>query len=167
MGTERFRERGEHRFDFLEEVLIECPGCGGCAVHRAIDPTQGNDPMSPRRLLCRGCGYSRDWTRSSLVRGTTGAPIDDYFELPLWLQMRCCGDFIWEYNEAHLSFLEGYLGARLRERSKDEDGNGWSNQSVASRLPPWMKKGSNRAEVVRWRWRRCARSSRASADCSS
>jgi hypothetical protein len=73
---------------------------------------------------------------------------DDYFGLPLWLQIPCCGEVLWAYNERHLSLLEGFVAARLRERSRDER-YGWSNRSLPSRLPPWIKSGKNREHVLK------------------
>jgi hypothetical protein len=73
---------------------------------------------------------------------------DDYFELPLWLQTPCCGEVLWAYNERHISFLEDFVGARLRERVRDGK-YGWSNRSLASRLPAWIKSAKNRDEVMK------------------
>jgi len=153
MGTdrERFREHGERRLDFIDEVLVECPRCQECAVHRPVGPVEdrpGAMIFAPRRLVCSSCGYTKDWAERSLVGLSSTEPFDDYFALPIWLQERCGGEVIWAYNERHLSFLESYLGARLRERSADPE-HGWSNRSMASRLPAWMKKASARDDVVR------------------
>lgn len=147
----RFHERETHPLDFVDEVLVECPRCGGCAVHRPIgdvDGTPGALLFAPRRLSCGTCGYSKDWARDGLARHSTRGPVDDYFDLPLWLVESCCGKTIWVYNERHLAFLEGYLGARLRDRSKNEVG-AWQNESLASRLPAWMKSAANRDDVLR------------------
>jgi hypothetical protein len=73
---------------------------------------------------------------------------DDYFELPLWLQTPCRGEALWAYNDHHLSFLENLVGARLRERGRHEK-YGWSNGSLISRLPTWIKAGKNRADVLK------------------
>lgn len=77
-----------------------------------------------------------------------GAPVDWFFHFPLWLQIPCCSEILWAYNPEHLQFLESYVGALLRERARDEE-HGWSNQSLASRLPSWIKSFKNRAGVLK------------------
>jgi hypothetical protein len=54
---------------------------------------------------------------------------------------------LWAYNAAHLSFLEAYVGAKLRGHRRDPEW-GWSNQSLESRLPGWMTAASNRPAVL-------------------
>jgi hypothetical protein len=68
-------------------------------------------------------------------------------QLPLWLQTDCCGHTLWSYNDKHLSFIEAYVSAELRERSADE--YGWSNRSLASRLPQWIKSGKHRDQILK------------------
>ena len=73
--------------------------------------------------------------------------LDNHFGLPLWLQMRCCGELLWAYNAEHLAFLEAFVGARLRERRRSAE-YGWSNGALASRLPAWLKSRKHREEVL-------------------
>jgi hypothetical protein len=103
--------------------------------------------FAPRRLTCMSCSYAKDWASREIARHWRDAR-DDYFELPLWLQTPCCGEVLWAYSERHLTFLEDFVGARLRERVRDEK-YGWSNKSLASRLPSWMKSGKNRDEILK------------------
>jgi hypothetical protein len=73
-----------------------------------------------------------------------GGPYDPYFGLPLWLRRRCCGGrTLWAYNVAHLDLLEGYVGARLRERPVPA-----GSQTLLERLPGWMKAAGNRDELL-------------------
>lgn len=69
--------------------------------------------------------------------------MDWYFRLPLWLQIECCGETLWAYNEKHLEFIERYVAAKLRVRTPN------TNKSLASRLPQWIKSAKNRNEVLR------------------
>jgi hypothetical protein len=57
------------------------------------------------------------------------------------LQTPCCGEALWAY-------YDDFVRARLRERQRDPK-YGWSNRSVASRLPQWMKAGKNREVVLK------------------
>ncbi|MFI8685911.1 hypothetical protein [Rossellomorea sp. NPDC077527] len=61
----------------------------------------------------------------------------------MWLTTNCCGDTLWAYNKEHLIFLESYVGALVRERVPN------INQSVASRLPGWIKSVKNRDAVLK------------------
>jgi hypothetical protein len=61
----------------------------------------------------------------------------------LWLRVNCCGHVLWAYNKQHLDFLEGYVTASLRERQPN------INQSLASRLPYWIKSTKNREQLIK------------------
>ncbi|MBL8665661.1 MAG: hypothetical protein JNM29_22690 [Candidatus Odyssella sp.] len=131
---------------FLGEVLVVCPRCAGPAVSKRRDPA-ARDTLAPRRLVCRRCGHLQE-SRPPSVSGLARTGHDDYFRLPLWLATPCCGELLWAFNARHLAALEAYALADLRERRRDP-AQGWSNQSLASRLPKWVKAAKNRAEVGR------------------
>lgn len=144
---ERFRDTGEGIYSFMDETLVVCPQCSGCAVSRQMAETDPPGWFSPRRLTCRRCSFAKDWAKREIARGWYRI-CDDYFELPLWLQTPCCGEILWAYSDRHLSFLEDLVGARLRERVRHER-YGWSNSSLTSRLPAWLKSGKNRRDVLK------------------
>ena len=91
-------------------------------------------------MVCPSCAYHKVCDGTSI---TTGESVDWYFRLPLWLQVPCCGEVLWAYNERHLIFLEEYVGSFLRERHPNK------NRSLASRLPSWMKEAQNRDAVLK------------------
>jgi len=113
------------------------------------------------RVACINCGHSKEWecslpgvcmwaNRSSLfTKGVIviGDSVDWYFHLHLWLKAPCCRNEVWAYNYEHLEWLEKYIGADLRER-KENNTWGWSNQSLASRLPKWLKSSKNRIKII-------------------
>jgi hypothetical protein len=141
----RFEDTRDQVDSFMDETLVVCPQCSGRAISRR---RHGESPAGwfvPRRLVCDSCSFVKDWASNGIERGWYRAH-DDYFDLPLWLQTPCCGGTLWAYNERHLEFLEAFVGARLRERVRDGE-HGWSNKSLASRLPSWMKAAKNRDEV--------------------
>ena len=72
-----------------------------------------------------------------------GGNFDWYFRFPLWLEISCCGETLWAYNEKHLEFIEKYVAAKLRERVPN------INKSLASRLPDWIKRAKNRDEILK------------------
>lgn len=144
---DRFLTTSGSIYSYMDETLVVCPQCSGRAISRQVDKDAQSGWFAPRRLTCTACSYAKDWAS----RGITGHwrdQHDDYFELPLWLQTPCCGDVLWAYSERHLAFLEDFVGARLRERVRDET-YGWTNASLASRLPTWMKAAKNRDEVLK------------------
>ena len=143
MAAERFEDTGQAARDFIDEVLVTCPRCGQCAVSRPRD-SGTTDPFAARRLTCAGCTYiaERDDRRYAVGEGT-----DPHFHLSLWLQEPCCGRVLWAHNAEHLDFLAGFVGATLRERSRGE--YGWSNRSLASRLPAWMTSAKHRGDVLK------------------
>lgn len=103
----------------------------------------------PRRLVCRGCGTTRDWVaRQTRPRGgaligvALGGPNDPFFGRPLWLQAPCCGRLLWAYNGRHVGVLRSYVAADVRERTGPTMG-------MFDRLPAWIKKANHRTEVLK------------------
>ena len=140
----RLADTGEFLYSFLDEVLVACPRCSACAFSRLVGDASGWS--APRRLTCPRCVHTEDWDGKRFQQDERAAR-DPHFTLPLWLQAPCCGETLWAYNAAHLDFLAAYVGATLRERKPDQ--YGWSNRSLTSRLPTWMKVRKHRAEVLR------------------
>ncbi|MEW9555880.1 hypothetical protein [Nonomuraea sp. NPDC050783] len=148
---DRFRDRRERKYgyDFIDEVLVRCPRCDGCAVvlARPGSPEDGEAApgvMDPhRRLHCPGCGYCKDEQAGPAV---VGGPVDPFFRRPVWLQASCRGHVLWAYNARHLDLLETYVAAKLRERGRLAAG---APASLVERLPTWLKAARNRAEVLR------------------
>ncbi|MEU8109269.1 hypothetical protein AB0C18_36740 [Nonomuraea muscovyensis] len=165
MSESRFRDPGVRLWHFAREILVRCPRCDGRAAV-TIRPADRDAHRyavgwltAPHRLTCGGCGHAAEWAprewRSGLgdayftaggpfVVPRLGGPYDPYFGLPLWLRRRCCGGrTLWAYNVAHLDLLEGYVGARLRERPVPA-----GSQTLLERLPGWMKAAGNRDELL-------------------
>ena len=121
-------------------ILVKCPQCD----HKAIVLHDNTIAI----CSCLFCGFSKkkkieirayEWYDSN--------PTDGVFGYDLWLHTRCIGNDLWAYSESHLNFLERYINAILRGRRQDM--YGWSNSSVASRLPLWIKKSKNRAKLLK------------------
>lgn len=145
MTVARFVDRGWHVNDFMGEILVVCPKCNGCARTFRVDRAS-KDPFAPRRLVC-ACGYTHAWASRQFTRNG-GAPYDDYFGLPLWLQVRCSDGALWAYNREHLAMLQAFVQAKLRERRRDP-ALGWLNKSFLGRLPAWIKSAKNRDAILR------------------
>lgn len=147
MSNIRFKEGREHRFTIskateTDPVLIACPKCSNKAVVIPLDEEK-------IRASCIECGYTID--KSSNRRSFywyDDNPTDGYFGFDLWLRTDCAGNSLWAFNNEHLAFLESYVSASLRERTKDEEW-GWHNSSLASRLPKWIKSSKNRDALLK------------------
>jgi hypothetical protein len=136
-----------HLYDFIKDILVECPNC----ERKALVNTGGYTIYQPEavniRVVCGQCGYNKTLerlsTRSSYL--IIGAPIDPFFHLPLWLKLEMGDNLLWAYNMEHLEFLEQHVGAKLRER------NGFKHQvkSIGAKLPRWMTAKNNRETVLK------------------
>jgi len=139
----RFRDNQERLHLFADEFLVVCPRCQKCA---RVTPLKPHDHLAfgPHRLLCPACAYSKDIKG----RGYSESPDQDwFFGCPLWLSVECAGGRIGAYNYRHLSWLEQYIRATLRERRPDPKW-GWSSRSAVNRLPGWIKSAKNRRVIL-------------------
>ncbi len=142
LEKERFRDKGETIYEFIDEFLVECPKCALMAkvVLSNNYSTRKIRLFSPRKLVCPNCSHIETCEGNKAV--VDGA-IDWYFGYPLWLQVSCCGNILWAYNEHHLDLLESYVSAKLRERKPK------IIRSVASRLPQWIIAAKNRDAALK------------------
>ena len=154
----------------FDHALVHCPRCDRMAVRRDLRVTCGEcgysdarlakvkPPPPPQRvtcpdcnrfagshredlrtvrLHCRGCG----WTREPSVKWPQPAPVRGH-RARLWLETDFRGHRLWAVNERHLSFLEAYVAAGVRETDL-------FNGTLASRLPAWIKSGKHRPALLR------------------
>ncbi len=141
--NDRFSDNGELIYEFGDEFLVVCPKCKSAA--KVTSPETNSEKLTdklfaPRKVLCLSCLFRDTWNKGQL---SIGGNFDWYFRLPLWLQIPCCGEILWAYNYKHLDFIEKYVSAKLRERKP------FSNKSLASRLPKWIKSAKNRKEILK------------------
>ncbi|WP_211588739.1 hypothetical protein [Allorhizocola rhizosphaerae] len=149
-----FRDRQITVHHFAGNALVVCPRCGQPARVFTADGSENFYQARQWRVVCRSCGFHRDKTARCLTiytgrRGTVGDPV---FGLPLWLQKTCCGgNLLWAYNLDHLSFVESYIAATIRERSDAvRMGEGYRRRmSMVAKLPAWLKSARHRDEVLK------------------
>lgn len=56
----------------------------------------------------------------------------------------------WAFNLDHLSFLESFVKAQIRERSDEvRAGSGYRRMSMIAKLPSWLKSAKHRDEIER------------------
>ena len=144
--TSRFQDAGQTIYDFGDEFLVHCPRCGRRAKVAPVAAAAESGAaalFSPHRCVCLACGFIQEWRGKRLSIGRDA--VDWYFGLRLWLQTPCCGHILWAYNAEHLAFLEAYIQATLREQRSVPN----RNRALTSRLPLWMKRRQNRADVLK------------------
>lgn len=120
------------------EVWVKIP-CGECDRFLSWS---GSVPASGAKTMRCECGWSALYQASaneywSLARGHhpgTG--------LPLWLRADFRGKVLWAVDEQHLTYLERYVAAGVREA-------GPGNSTLASRLPAWVKSAKHRPALLR------------------
>ncbi len=163
MAEDVARFRDPETLPWRDPVHVVCPACHG----RATVHTTGHNSA---RLLCPNCVLTREWRGDRLHVLVKGHPVvlrkdhgawlnpgtgqyqrhfdaeeasDPRFGVPLWLRLECCGGhLLWANNEAHLDYLESYVGATLRERPDGPARLSWY-------LLSWMKQAKHRDEVLR------------------
>lgn len=150
-GNKRFLDDGRPLAAFAHEFLVECPDCSHrCMVK--IKAGELDNLMSPRVVTCTNCGLIKETREKKYTVYADGR--DWYFGLKLWLQTPCCGETLWVLNAAHLQYLEDYYKADVHEQHPhylSYTGLGYRNinRSLISRLPKWMKEGSNGPKIIK------------------
>ena len=168
----RFQDDGRTIWDFTDDILVACPGCGGCAHVLPKDP-HAVGLFGARRVSCLHCGYARDastgrakkarprwekerWTGKDRRQVSTSmfepaarriarrGPVDTFLGLPLYLQTPCAGETLWALNARHLAWLEAFLSASLRE-----DAAPARRKTAVSALPQWLIVARHQDEALR------------------
>jgi transcription elongation factor Elf1 len=120
-----------------------CNACGHrIVVHRPDVKVQ----KRAIRVKCPACrtvaSYPPEYRP---YRGFTGAAAgtDPFLGLDLWYRDSLGAHLFWAYNYDHLQYLEGYIGASLRERKTA------SHMSMVEKLPRFMQLAKNRAALLK------------------
>lgn len=141
----RFLDQKLTSMDFMDEILVVCPKCSGCASVKPL-PGEKVSFRSPRRMCCPSCGLTKDKPPRKVPLKNGAALVESFFERPLWLVAARGDKTIWAYNRKHLDYIADFVGAVHRERNLEAPG--CLNCSIISRLPALIKKGSNRKQVL-------------------
>ncbi|WP_093610164.1 hypothetical protein [Streptomyces indicus] len=143
----RFRDPRTTKYDYVaRSILVRCPVCAGQA--QVVRAAGEHGLWGPRRLSCLHCGASRTTAGGTLCfYGPAYEPTDPWLGLPLWLCTRTRHGYVWAYHHEHLTLLRQFVAATLRERAPWYDTG--QKMTAMARLPRWMTKAGNRAEVLR------------------
>jgi hypothetical protein len=138
----RFRDPAVGLYDFVRhDIAVRCPRCHAPAAVAAHCVDSRNVWLSPRRLLCPTCLHA-DETAGRTCYGA--CPHDPFFRAPLLLQTEVRGHLLWAYNKSHLTILESYVGATLRERPERFRG-----MTMLAKLPTWLKSAKLRPDILK------------------
>lgn len=114
---------------FEQEILIVCEVCGKRAVISHVETRNTAPTTRLAEASCPHCG--RIWQ----------LPYASPDALRLWLEVDFRGKRVWALNERHLSWLESFVAAELREDSVG------GSSALHATLPRWMTSAKNRAGV--------------------
>lgn len=98
--------------------------------------------METGQVSCSNCQAINEIKLSYRPASPSHHDVDPYFGLSLALCEPTRSGSIWAYNAHHLSHLEQYIRATLREGTT-------VSGSYFSRLPAWVKSAKNRAMVLK------------------
>lgn len=129
-------------------VAVKCRECH----HQLSRSAPWNGQWKKLAMHCEKCGddceYEASISKHHLHQGRMTDPV---FGLPLWMQKEFRNELFWAYNHEHLDVLRNYISAKLRERSVESRGYNpqRKNNAMLSRLPDFMKKASNREDLLK------------------
>lgn len=141
-------------YDFVEDILVQCPACNQKAVVKTGNFKEFNYTIDEVALICSSCGYSKKINDISQRRESKqkkglilkfGDAIDPFFHCKLWLQMDFRENVFWAYNLKHLELIEAHVHATLRERNEVN----YNVRSIGARLPRWISSAKHRDEILK------------------
>lgn len=125
-------------------VSVKCRECR----HQLTKSAQVTGQWDKLKLKCENCGDECEYeAHLSKQPMHDGLMCDQVFGLKLWLQKLFGEDLFWAYNYDHLTLLEQYVKAKLRERGINNKGS--KNSLMFSRLPTFITKAGNREEMLK------------------
>lgn len=141
MNDHRFADQHKFLFDFQNEVYVHCPQCQKQAVARVFNE------QKKARLSCVHCGFHKE--ASTLLTNNTGGHYEiiqaahAYFDASLWFAAPFRNEVFWAYNPEHLTYLESYIAAKIREH-KDR-----KHFTLLEKLPKFYHEAKNRDALLK------------------
>lgn len=136
----RFQDQQFRITQFYQEVAVECPACQRKAF-ATVDFDVGR-----AKLICTHCGFLQVQDTTVIVSGIQAqlkAAAHSYFRASLWYQAPFKDDYFFAYNEAHLLYLEQYIGAQLREHKNR------THFTLIEKLPKFYHEAKNRTALLK------------------
>lgn len=140
MSNDRFTDEQFRLSHFEVEVDVVCPKCSKRAKAKRNEEEKRVD------LYCSHCGFNDRATMEVSFGKTVGTlkmSAASYFPVELWYIAEFKNDLVWAYNLEHLSYLERYIGAKLREH-KDR-----THFTLLEKLPRFYHEAKNRESLLK------------------
>lgn len=123
--------------------------CGNCFEKFDLESQIFKKVPERYKVKCPHCNFQeeiRPKTYAFKVEPEKDGLIRDcWYNLPLWFQKEVKENIFWAYNQEHITYLERYIKASLRERNNNGSGNG----TMISRLPKFIKEAKNRTKLLK------------------
>lgn len=133
----RFRDENLLLTDFFDEVWVVCVACEKKAIAKT------NIEATTARMFCVNCGYNKEVSTKLGKKGYLITAANVFFEADLWLSAPFKNEQFWAYNAAHLSYLERYISADLREQHNR------SHFTLLEKLPKFYHEAKNRDGLLK------------------
>ncbi|MEO8533582.1 MAG: hypothetical protein ABI441_07525 [Flavobacterium sp.] len=145
----------KHCFYKLEEPVYQYiaygnPYCNHCFEKYEFKSQLLKDKPGKYRAKCTHCNFQEEWKPKikKVIQSTKvqdGLITDEWYNFPLWFQKEVSGNVFWAYNQEHISYLEKYIKASLRERNSKIN----FSTSLVTRLPKFVKEAKNREKLLK------------------
>jgi transcription elongation factor Elf1 len=120
-----------------------CNACGHRIVVHRPDVKVRKQALRVKCPACHAVASYPPEYRSYRGFGGTTEGTDPFLGLDLWYRDSLGEHLFWAYNYDHLHYLEGYIGASLRERKTA------SRMSMVEKLPRFMQLAKNRGALLK------------------
>jgi Zn ribbon nucleic-acid-binding protein len=139
----RTESENTYIWKFDSNISVVCPSCQKEAIVNKLQEKQ----FSERKCVCSNCGFAKTWNGKSLTYfWHESEMVDPAFNLPLFFQTTFKNKNLWAFNREHISFLEKWIAAEVREKcERDHQYHG----SLESTLPKWMTSRKNRGDILK------------------
>ena len=136
-NKKRFLDGNLRLAEFMDEVWVVCPVCSKKATALRIPDRDS------ARMSCLSCGYARELSTKAENGMSIIMPAHAYFNAVLWLQMPFRKHLFQAYNGLHLTYLEQYVSADIRE-SRDR-----THFTLLEKLPKFYHAAGNRVALLK------------------
>lgn len=137
--TIRFTDQNKGLSDFQTEVWVVCPTCAKKAIAKV------DYELKKAILFCESCGFNKQTSTEATIFGRTGnwnIAAHSYFGAQIWLQYSFKNDMFVAFNADHLTYLEQYIAADLREHKVR------TGFTLLERLPKFYHEAKNRKALL-------------------
>jgi hypothetical protein len=137
MSDHRFKDANLRPWAFSNKTMVVCPKC----KNKAIVTSSFNPEKA--ELSCSFCHYYSNKPTYQNENKDSNYTKDYFFNCEIWLQASFRGEWFRAHNYEHLSYMEQYIRAGLRERNNRE------YFTLVEKLPKFIKSAKNREKLLK------------------